>query len=96
MHSICAASLGITNFDSILTFIELGGSSITAMYLVASLSEHYPFLKSQKALLLSTLFTAPFSAFIKQVETMPKPEYVPSGSFKHKKSEIVVDETTKY
>nr|CDS34083.1 acyl coenzyme A synthetase family [Hymenolepis microstoma] len=66
----CLSSILSTNIDiSNLTFQQLGGTSLKAMYLIETLIDNYPVLISKKAMLLSTLFSRPFSEFIRSTET---------------------------
>ncbi|KAM3175861.1 hypothetical protein ACTXT7_007673 [Hymenolepis weldensis] len=65
----CLSSIESTNNDiGNLTFQQLGGTSLKAMYLIETLTDDYPVLTSKKAVLLSTLFSRPFSEFIQSAE----------------------------
>ncbi|KAM7532468.1 hypothetical protein Aperf_G00000132752 [Anoplocephala perfoliata] len=70
INHICLSSIGSSNSDiSNFTFQQLGGTSLKAMFLMETLTEDYPTLSSRKAVLLSTLFSKPFSEFMRLVET---------------------------
>ncbi|VDM19371.1 unnamed protein product [Hydatigera taeniaeformis] len=73
----CLSSIGPVDESKLhhhQTFQQLGGSSLRAMHLIESLISDWPSLKDKRALLLSTLFSRPFTKFIQLAQESALPE----------------------
>lgn len=68
IRSICLAGLSMSKPDLNLTFLELGGSSLGALYLVQNLICEWPVLKAKKDLLLAKMFSHTYGKLIEALE----------------------------